>query len=221
MADDNGEDADDERALELSTVAAIYPELSLNPSGSEPFSASIDVAVEPIKGLLIRFPTPEGAPPENEYTPPSSTEEGISVQQFVREGFESDAYLTENTIRDAHRLSHLPPLTLRLSLPNRYPAEKPPVFYLSSQWLPERKLQELRAAGHTIWDDMGRDQVVFAYIDHLREAAERGFDLGQGEAEVLVVSADLKVALLDFDLKAKRAKFERETFECGICLGWA
>jgi E3 ubiquitin-protein ligase RNF14 len=28
----------------------------------------------------------------------------------------------------------------------------------------------------------------------------------------------LKIALLDFDIKAKREKFEQETFECGVCL---
>lgn len=177
------------------------------------------MAVEPLKGLLIRFPTAEGATPETEFTPPSSTEGGYSAQQYVGDKPATDAFPANSTTQDAHRLSHLPPLTLELSLPDGYPAEKPPVFYLSSQWLPDKKLQELRAAGHIIWNDMGKDQVVFAYIDHLREAAERGFDLGRGEAEVLEVSADLKVALLDFDLKAKRAKFEKETFECGICLG--
>ena len=219
MADDIGEEADDERALELSTVAAIYPELSLESSGSSPFFASLDIAVDPVKGLLIRFPTADGAPLEPGVTPPSSTGQEASIQQYDQDEEATASYPAKSPTEDAHRLLHLPPLTLKLLLPDGYPAEKPPVFYLSSQWLPEKKLQVLRAAGHTIWDDMGRDQVVFAYIDYLREAAERGFDLGQGEVEVLEVSADLKVALLDFDLKAKRAKFEKETFECGICLG--
>ena len=217
MADDPGEgEGEDERELELSTVAAIYPELIRN-LDLGPFSASIDIPVDPVKGLLIRFPAAEGAPP-NCLSASNSTDEGFVVQSG---GIEKWAATDENTLRDAHRLSHLPPLKLRLLLPDGYPTEKAPVIYLESQysWLPEKKLQELHRAGDTLWKDMGGDQVVFAYIDYLREVAENGFDLGLAEEEALDISADLKVALLDFDLRAKRVKFEKATFECGVCLG--
>ena len=217
MADDPGDgEGDDERELELSTVAAIYPELIRN-LDLGPFSASIDIPVDPIKGLLIRFPAAEGAPP-NYLSVPNSTDEGFVVQSG---DIEERATTDENTPRDAHRLLHLPPLKLRLLLPDGYPTEQPPVIYLDSQcsWLPERKLQQLRRAGNTLWEDMGGDQVVFAYIDYLREVAENGFDLGPAEKEALDISADLKVALLDFDLRAKRVKLEKATFECGVCLG--
>ena len=217
MADDPGEgEGEDERELELSTVAAIYPELIQN-LDLGPFSASIDIPVDPVKGLLIRFPAAEGAPPSY-LSAPDSTDEGFVVQSG---GMEERSATVENIPRDAHRLSHLPPLKLRLLLPDGYPTEQPPVIYLDSQysWLPEKKLQELRRAGNTLWGDMGGDQVVFAYIDYLREAAENGFDLGLAEKEALDISADLKVALLDFDLRAKRVKFEMATFECGVCLG--
>ena len=80
-------------------------------------------------------------------------------------------------------------------------------------------LGELREAGHTLREELSRDQVVFSYIEYLREAAERGFDMAQADDQVLEISPDLKVSLLDFNLKTKRAKFERETFEFGICLG--
>ena len=188
MADDAG-DAEDERAIELSSIAAIFPELVIEPTNS--FSASIDVSVEPVEPLAVLFP--------------SIATEG---QPAVHPSF------------DVSCLSHLPPLTLQLSLPDGYPTEKPPVFELHTQfsWLPESKLQELRDASHNIWEEMGRDQVVFSYIDFLREAAERGFDLIEGEGGFLQASQDLKVPLLDFDLKATRAKFEQETFECGVCL---
>ena len=214
MADDN-EEGEDERAIELASLAAIYPELVVNEKGSDPFSATISIEVEPVVPLSIRFPSADGAPPVGLIPTPHSVEEGID--QLEVGDIRNDTLTKENV----SRLSHLPALNLRLSLPDGYPAEKPPVFYLESQysWLPDQKLQELREAGHTIWEDLGRDQVVFSYIDHLREAAERGFDMAQADDQVLEVSPDLKVSLLDFDLKAKRAKFERETFECGICLG--
>lgn len=218
MAGDPGEDeADDERALELETVAAIYPELKTG-LGGDPFSASIDVAVEPTVPLLIRFPTTDGVPPLGQLTPPDSTREGIEPSQITTEKGGSVIVAGSNVGQETHHLGHLPPLTLRVLLPDGYPASEPPVFYIDSTWLPEWLLNKLRKASKTIWEDMGRDQVVFAYIDHLREAAERGFDLGYGEEDVLEVPLDLKVTLLDFDLKAKRAKFEQETFDCGICL---
>lgn len=214
MADDI-EDEEDDRAVELASLAAIYPELAIDDTGLGPFSATIYIQVEPVEPLSIRFPSPDGIPPVGPLTLPRPFVEGVTRMEV------GENELTPPTYEDFSRLSHLPALKLRLSLPEGYPAEQPPVFYLESQysWLPEPKLQELREAGHTLWEELGRDQVVFSYIDHLREAAERGFDMAQADDQVLEISPDLKVSLLDFDLKAKRAKFERETFECGICLG--
>lgn len=218
MAGDLGEDeAEDERALELETVAAIYPELITDPPGSDRFSATIDVAVEPALPLLIRFPTADGVEPLGQLTPPDSASEGGKGIQHSTVG--QNTIVAGNTIgQEILRLSYLPPLTLRILLPDGYPTTKPPIFQIDCIWLSDDILRQLREASHTIWEDMGRDQVVFSYIDHLREAAEAGFGLGQGEEDVLEVPLDLKVLLLDFDLKAKRTKFEQETFECGICL---
>ena len=214
MADDL-EEGEDERAVELASLSAIYPELLVNDAGSDPFSASISIQVEPVEPLSIRFPSADGAPPVEPLVPPNLKIDEISQLEIGENG------VAPPLREDVSRLSHLPALNLRLSLPEGYPAEKPPVFYLESQysWLPEQKLQELREAGHTLWEDLGKDQMVFSYIDHLREAAERGFDMAQADNQVLEISPDLKVSLLDFDLKAKQAKFERESFECGICLG--
>ena len=215
MADDLDE-GDDERTVELASLAAIYPELVIDTLGSTPFSATISIEVEPVEPLSIRvLSAPDGAPLDGLHAVPPSNIEGISRLEIDGNG------VTSLTQEDIFQLSHLPALSLRLSLPDGYPAENPPVFQLTSQysWLPEQKLKELREAGHTLWEELGRDQVVFSYIDYLREAAERGFDMAQADDQVLEFSPQLQVSLLDFDLKAKRAKFERETFECGICLG--
>lgn len=210
MADDTGDgEVENERALELSTIAAIYPELRIE---SKTFSATLEICVEPITPLPIRFPTADGAPPAGLLTPPDSLSAGSEPVGAINQN---------NHAQDVHRLSHLPPLNIHFSLPEGYPAEKPPIVRLESQlsWLPEKKIQELCGSARLIWEDMGRDQMLFSYIDHVREAAEKGFGLVASEAQALGVSADLKVELLDYDLKARRAKFEGETFECGICLG--
>lgn len=214
MADDLDE-GDDERIVELESLAAIYPELLIDPLGLDPFAATISIEIEPVEPLSILFPPADGAPPVAPFTLQRLNSEGIAQSENGANEVAAPAK------EDANQLSHLPALNLTLSLPKGYPAEKPPVFHLTSQpsWLPNEKLEELQEAGHALWEVSGRDQVVFSYIEHLREAAERGFDMARAGDQVLEISPDLKVSLLDFDLKAKRAKFERETFECGICLG--
>ena len=213
--DDDLAGENDERSVELASLTAIYPELVIDALGSDPFSATISIEVELVKPLSIRFPSADGAPPARPLALVHPVIEDISQLETGGENLASTAG------EDVSLLSHLPGLDLHLSLPEGYPAEKPPVFRLTSQysWLPEQKLEELREEGCKIWEELGRDQVVFSYIDYLREAAERGFDMARADDQVLEISPDLKVSLLDFDLKAKRTKFERETFECGICLG--
>ena len=94
------------------------------------------------------------------------------------------------------------------------------MFDLSTtpQWLPTAVLERLQADGTRLWEELGHDQVVFAYIDHLQQGAENTFGVLNGN-ETLQVSQELKIALLDFDINAKRAAFEKETFTCGVCLG--
>ena len=219
MADDPGEEeAEDERALELQTVAAIYPELAINTHGELPFSALIDLAVTPVEPLPVRFPAADRVPLLGPLTPPDSTSEGDEQRETLSQRRKVLTVAGNELEEETCCLSHLPPLTLRIRLPDGYPNAKPPVFQLDSTWLPSQTLERLRGAGNTIWEEMGRDQVIFSYIDHLREAAERGFGYGQGIGGVLELPLALKVALLDFDLKAKRETFESETYECGICL---
>ncbi|KAL8784126.1 MAG: hypothetical protein Q9195_009170 [Heterodermia aff. obscurata] len=228
MADDIAE-SDDERATELATLAAIYPELVLD--SSDPYSASIHIPVEPIEPLAILFPTVvDGVDLQSgALTPPASDDvqnvgsagkRGHASSQPEISGLELATAIAQEVAQEEHLLSHLPPLHLRISLPNGYPTTKPPVFHLETSlpWLPEGKLKELREAGHCIWEDMGRDQVVYSYMDHLREAAENAFGLTGETKRFLEVPQNLKIALMDFDLKAKRAKFEAETFECGVCI---
>ena len=202
-SDDDTEGGDDERAIEISSVAAIYPEIVID--SSKPFSAIIDIPVEPIEPLAVRFPITADQEIRLPTPPPSD---------------EASHATAEVSVEDVQRFSHLPPLTLSISLPDGYPSQTPPYvrLYTEPRWLPEQRLQELKDSARTIWEEMGRDQVVFAYIDHLREVAENAFGLVKENGEYLVVSNELKLALLDFDLKAKRAKFEAGSYVCGICL---
>ena len=180
---------DDDRCVELSSISAIYPELIINPSN--PFSASIDVPVEPLKPLAIKFCTAGG---------PAATE--LATQP------------------DINLLSYLPALSVEIILPDGYPTQVPPIFRIrtSPSWIPESRIQQLEDAGLTLWKEMGQDQVVFTYLDYLREEAERGFDLVAEDAEFLTLSPDLKLSMLEAASKITQAKFEQTTYDCETCM---
>ena len=210
MEDDTGAE-DDERTVELSTTAAIFPELFLDPGS--PYRATLDLPVSPASPLRIRFQQLADSIPPILPTPPTSTEAGDD------ENIASEANAAIPT-SEVYEIAHLPPLHLKIYLPEGYPSEKSPVFTLSSApaWVPKKVLEDLEADGARLWEELGKDQVVFAYIDHLQQAADRGFDLTGQLHKSIQLSSGLKLELLDFDLKTKRELFEKETFDCGICL---
>ncbi|KAH0562174.1 hypothetical protein GP486_003127 [Trichoglossum hirsutum] len=212
------ETVDDEREVELSSICAIFPEMIIGPE--DPFAASIAIPISPAKPVAVVFPLVDGAPPTGLPTPPNSNRVDRSDDDAIRVDAREEA--VGELARDIHHLSHLPPLSLEIKLPEGYPASEPPVLDLSTSppWLPKETLLILQNDGKRLWEELGRDQVIFAYIDHLQQAAEGAFglfDLGPGDTP-FEVARDLKIALLDFDQKGKRDEFERETFECGVCL---
>lgn len=216
MADDI-EGPEDERAIELSAISAIYPELIID--SADPFSATIEIAVEPVEPLAIAFlPLENGICQSGLLTPSPSDDVENSV---ANKPFHPKPEGSHPANQDIHHFTYLPPLTLKIDLQDGYPSQKPPLFHLNAEtpWIPVAKLEELREVGSSIWEDMGRDQVVFTYIDYLREAAGRSFDLVPDNTMRVEVSPNIKISLLDFEAQLKRAKFEQETFECGICLG--
>jgi E3 ubiquitin-protein ligase RNF14 len=216
MEDDPGA-ADDERTIELSSIAAIFPELILDPES--PYDATLGIAVSPSPPLKIRLHqlAERGLPVLP--TPPRSVEtdeDTNAVAGTKRKAVQSN----EDAAEDVHNLTHLPPLILHVHLPDGYPSTKPPEFELSTSppWIPKTKLENMKADGMRLWQELGKDQVVFTYIDHLQQLAEIGFNLARDLHNDVGLSSDMKLALLDFDLKTKREVFEKETFNCGVCL---
>src|SRR5271163_3307112 len=216
MEDDPGA-ADDERTIELSSIAAIFPELILDPRS--PYDATLSVAVSPSPPLKIRFHQSAETGLPVLPTPPTSVETDEDIDAVA--GTKRKAVQTnEGAAEDVHSLAHLPPLILHIHLPEGYPSTKPPEFELSTSppWIPKTKLENMRADGMRLWQELGKDQVVFTYIDHLQQLAENGFNLAGDLQNDVSLSSDMKLALLDFVLKTKRELFEKETFSCGVCL---
>jgi E3 ubiquitin-protein ligase RNF14 len=196
---------EDERQVELDCIAAIYPEICFAPDN--PFSASIELPVNPTNPVKVVFPaSSDGLLP----TPPASSNSGQENEQAPVKNIES------------HNLAYLPPLQLRITLPEGYPEEKPATFELSTtpEWLARSYLDELQDNGESMWEECGRSSVVYGYIDFLQQAAENGFGFAK-TGKLLEIPQDFKISLLDYDIKATQAAFDKETFDCGVCLGTA
>jgi E3 ubiquitin-protein ligase RNF14 len=197
---------EDERQTELDCIEAIFPEIQLEPGN--PFSASIELPVHPTAPVKVIFPaSADGLIP----TPPTSTASGEQTPQ--------SAVDNANNV-ESHNLSYLPSLQLRITLPDGYPEEKPAKFELSTapEWLSRAYLDELQDRGEHMWEEAGRSLVVYEFIDSLQQAAENAFGFAE-EGRILEIPQDFKISLLDYDIKATQAAFEKETFNCGICLG--
>lgn len=195
----------DERATELETLEAIYPEIQYPDRAREPFTFEIELPIQPETPVTVIFPT-------------SAVGNDVAVGGAggATAGGGVGAVDGDN---DSLNVSHLPSLRLRMTLPEGYPTDRPPVVHISSdpQWLPAGTVSRLEADVIGLWEDVGQDMVAFAYIDHLRRAADDVFDAITPEG-TLEVNAQHKLAVLDYDIKAKKEAFEKETFECGVCL---
>lgn len=202
------EDAEDQRDIELSSLSAIFPEIQ-RVHDDDPYTIVLEVPINPSNGVVVSFP-------------PAATD-GIapSANGVVPADLAIAAHHAMNTNDDSEeqRLSYLPPISLQISLSPGYPTEEPPSISISTSppWLPDDVVRRLEEDGPRLWEEMGRDIVVFTYIDHVQQSAEDLFGL-VNEKDALQVDLQHKISILDYDIKAKRSAFERKTFECGVCL---
>lgn len=116
---------------------------------------------------------------------------------------------------DVQRLAYLPPLCLEVVLPAEYPTDAPLTIKLatSPSWLPETIKTKLENEARSIWEEYGGGSILFAYISSLQEQAENAFDL-----EEITLPSDLKAELLAFSRRMKKELFDKETFDCEVCL---
>ncbi|KAF2728352.1 RING finger protein-like protein [Polyplosphaeria fusca] len=113
-----------------------------------------------------------------------------------------------------HHLSCLPPIHLEITLQDGYPTECPPLLKLTASWLSPSILEKLERDGIALWEASEGMLMLFGYISDLQEAAETVFGL----TEPSTFSSQLRPLLLDYDAQQTRDKFNRETFECEVCL---
>lgn len=196
-------DTEDQRDVELSTLSAIFPEIQ-RVHDDDPYTFVLDVPVNPTKAVTVLFPAATEAQGLN---PEAAQEPGTAL-----------AGANPNAI-DSHELAHLPAVRVQISLPPAYPEEKPPVASVSTQpsWLPSDTAKKLEDDCARLWEELGRDLVVFTYLDHVQQSADDVFGL-VSDVGALQISPEHKIAVLDYDIEAERVAFENGTFDCGVCL---
>ncbi|KAI5304443.1 translation termination inhibitor protein itt1 [Ascosphaera pollenicola] len=184
---------DDDRALEVSSIEAIYPEIVREKSDSASFRLYLEIPVSPSEPQRVVF------------------------RRISQDGNDDGGIIPGN---DAV-ISHFPSLRLCIELPEGYPSSEPPLFDIldiQPAWLPARRKAELIADGRRLWEECGRDMILFTYIDHLHQESDRLFSL-TSKSDPLVFPLDIQAPLLDYNIKEKRRKFEQETFNSCITEG--
>lgn len=193
-------DIEDQRDVELSTLSAIFPEIQ-RLHDDDPYTFVLDVPVNPIKPVTVFFPAATEGQAQNVNTTALQTP-------------------AKTTAIDSLELAHLPAVRLVFTLPPSYPTDQPPSIAISTtpSWLPLETARRLEDDCLRLWEELGRDLVLFAYIDYVQQSADDVFGLvnSNGGLEVL---PEHKIAVLDHDIKAKQEAFDKETFDCGVCLG--
>ncbi|KAF2627107.1 RING finger protein-like protein [Macroventuria anomochaeta] len=117
--------------------------------------------------------------------------------------------------QDVQRLGYLPSLHVEIDLPAEYPNDGPPHINITTTppWLPASAAQKLADEAKSLWDEYGGGMVLFAYISSLQEQAETCFGI-----EELTLSASMRKELQDYSKRMKRELFDKETFDCEVCL---
>lgn len=116
---------------------------------------------------------------------------------------------------EVHRIEYLPPLRLEVELPAQYPGGVSPTVTLSTSpvWLPPNTIDKMTREAHFLWEEYSGGQMLFAYVSYLQESTETTFGLSE-----IKLPSSLKDELLEYDKRTKQERFDKETFDCEVCL---
>ncbi|PNH57929.1 hypothetical protein VD0002_g9593, partial [Verticillium dahliae] len=207
-------EAPDDPYTELEPLESSSPDIHKHPPPPAPPPAtptnlefSLELPVHPANPVTVLFPA--ASDPANPLTTQDATTSAATA---------ATAQAGDGPV-DSHELVHLPAVLLRIALPPGYPAEQPPAVAITTTppWLTPETVEKLERDGPRMWADAGRNLVAFDYIDHVQQAADAVFHMIDA-AGTLRIDPSHKLAILDYDIQARRAAFARETFDCGVCL---
>lgn len=115
------------------------------------------------------------------------------------------------------KISHLPPLTLHVLLPENYPSELPPKFSLHSSWLHLSLLSKLCKKLDELWEENKGEEILFTWVAFLRDEALEFLDI-QESVNVSHAYTRHKEAL-EKAHNIQKNKIENVDSECAIIEG--
>lgn len=109
----------------------------------------------------------------------------------------------------------LPPITLKFSLTNGYPADEPPVFEVLSTVLSDEVIETITTELTSLWDEF-RSEVLFSFADLVKNKVD--YELEQLIGKEINCTEDEKFdGLFSFNKAQTQQKFDELTFSCEIC----
>lgn len=81
-------------------------------------------------------------------------------------------------LEDKFQVGHLPPITLFFELPDTYPLEKCPEFFLSCNWLSLQQMSALCKQFEHLWE-VNMDAILYIWMQFLQEEALDFLDISQ------------------------------------------
>jgi E3 ubiquitin-protein ligase RNF14 len=118
-------------------------------------------------------------------------------------------------------ISDIPTVKVRIKLPKGYPSDRPPEVRLRSDpdWLSAEKLRSLEQEAIDLWESWGHVEVIFTYLDTLNEQGQDAFGLRDKAAgNAILLSGPKYLEIMSFQAKARKARFNQQTFSCEVCL---
>lgn len=147
-----------------------------------------------------------------------------------------------DTANDKIFVEYLPPIKLYISLPDLYPSQKPPTFFLSITWLPPWEISFVCQKLDEIWEENKNNEVLFLWIDFLKYGIFDLLDiqtildisfihtiyiktndlstflsLSDPRAINGALSLNIKKLLINYNNEQHLTQFNKKDFICDIC----
>nr|XP_012224246.1 PREDICTED: E3 ubiquitin-protein ligase RNF14-like [Linepithema humile]XP_012224247.1 PREDICTED: E3 ubiquitin-protein ligase RNF14-like [Linepithema humile]XP_012224248.1 PREDICTED: E3 ubiquitin-protein ligase RNF14-like [Linepithema humile] len=152
------------------------------------------------------------------------------------------SFNTTSDINDKIFVEYLPPIKLYISLPDLYPSQKAPNFFLSITWLPLWKISFICQKLDEIWEENKNNEILFHWIEFLKHGVFDLLDirtildvsfmntiytkldnlstfhsLSDLRAINGALSLNIKKLLMNYDREQHLTQFNKKDFTCDIC----
>ena len=120
-------------------------------------------------------------------------------------------------------LQHLPPVSLQVELPERYPLYSAPTFWLVCPWITPGELGAVRRALEALWEqEASGGAVCFLWYEFLQHSVLELLGFAGGELRLKARNArdgeGVAVQLVQYNERRKHLDFCRASHRCGVCL---